>query len=92
VVQIPFPDVAGRAEIWRRIFPPTLPTDGLDLLKLARLSVSGGTIRNIALSAAFLAADAREPVRMTHVRSAARTEYAKLERPLTDSEVAGWTK
>ena len=28
---------------------------------------------------------------MTHVRSAARTEYAKLERPLTDAEVAGWT-
>ena len=48
VVQFPFPDAAGRAEIWRRIFPPTLPTDGLDLVKLARLSVSGGTIRNIA--------------------------------------------
>jgi hypothetical protein len=91
VVQFPFPDAVGRAEIWRRIFPSTLPTDGLDLATLARLSVSGGTIRNVALAAAFLAVDAGEPVRMTHVRAAARTEYAKLERPLTDAEVAGWT-
>ena len=91
VVQFPFPDAVGRAEIWRRIFPPELPTDGLDAVRLSRLTVAGGTIRNIALSAAFLAADAGEPVRMSHVLVAARTEYAKLERPLTDAEVAGWT-
>ena len=91
VVQFPFPDAAGRAEIWRRILPPQLPTDGLVPEKLARLAVSGGTIRNIALSAAFLAADAREPVRMPHILLAARTEYTKLEKPLTDAEVAGWT-
>jgi SpoVK/Ycf46/Vps4 family AAA+-type ATPase len=91
VVQFPFPDSGGRAEIWRRIFPPALPTDHLDVAKLARLTVTGGTIRNIALSAAFLAADAAEPVRMAHILSAARTEYAKLERPLTDVEVTGWT-
>ena len=91
VVQFPFPDASGRAEIWRRIFPPELPTDGLDPVKLSRLAVTGGTIRNIALSSAFLAADTEEPVRMRHVLLAARTEYAKLERPLTDTEVAGWT-
>jgi hypothetical protein len=91
VVQFPFPDADGRNEIWRGIFPPSLPTDGLDVAKLARLTVAGGTIRNIALSAAFLAADGGEPVRMSHVLLAARTEYAKLERPLTDTEVAGWT-
>ncbi|MBV9409295.1 MAG: hypothetical protein JO164_10770, partial [Candidatus Eremiobacteraeota bacterium] len=54
------------------------------------LNVSGGEIRNIALHAAFLAADAGEPVRMTHVLDAARGEYAKLERPITDAETAGW--
>ena len=32
--------------------------------QLARLNVAGGNIRNIALNAAFLAADAGEPVRM----------------------------
>ena len=40
--------------------------------KLARLNVAGGNIRNIALNAAFLAADAEEPVRMTHLLCAAR--------------------
>jgi ATPase family associated with various cellular activities (AAA) len=92
VVRFPFPDAAGRAEIWRRVLPPELPTDGLVPEKLARLGVSGGTIRNIALSAAFLAAEAGQPVRMPHVLSAARTEYVKLDKPLTDAEVAGWKK
>jgi len=90
VVQFPFPDVALRAEIWRRVFPIETPSDGLDVARLARLNVPGGNIRNIALRAAFLAADAGEPVRMTHLLSAARGEYAKMEKPLTEAEIGGW--
>ncbi|HEX3128884.1 MAG TPA: ATP-binding protein [Thermoanaerobaculia bacterium] len=90
VVQFPFPDVEQRAEIWRRIFPDETPTEGLDLDKLARLGVAGGTIRNIALSAAFLAADEGTPVRMAHLLRAARSEYVKLERSLSDAETRGW--
>lgn len=90
LMNFPFPDAAQRAEIWRRIFPPDTPTDGLDVAKLARLNVTGGTIRNIALHAAFLAADAGEPVRMAHVLRAARSVYARLEKPLTDNEIRGW--
>lgn len=90
VVQFPFPDTAQRAEIWRRIFPQNTPTVDLNTTKLAQLSVSGGNIRNIALNAAFLAADASEPVQMKHVLRAARTEYTKLEKSLTDSEIQGW--
>jgi SpoVK/Ycf46/Vps4 family AAA+-type ATPase len=88
VVPFPFPDASYRAEIWRHVFPPGTPTDGLDAVKLARLNVAGGNIRNIALNAAFLAADAGEPVRMGHVWRAARGEYAKLEKPLTEVEMA----
>jgi hypothetical protein len=91
VVQFPFPDAAQRAEIWRRIFPGETPVDGLDAVRLAQLNVTGGTIRNIALAAAFFAADRDEPVRMSHVLRAARAEHAKIEKPLTDAEVAGWT-
>ena len=58
---------AQRAEIWRRVFPAATPTDGLDPTQLARLNVAGGNIRNIALNAAFLAADAGEPVGMAHL-------------------------
>jgi hypothetical protein len=50
----------------------------------------GGNIRNIALNAAFLAADAEVPIQMGHILQAAQSEYSKLERPLTDSEIKGW--
>jgi hypothetical protein len=90
VVQFPFPDAHERAEIWRRVFPRQTPTEGLDVDRLARLNVAGGNIRNIALGAAFLAADADDRVRMAHLLDAARAEYAKLDRPLTESEIAGW--
>jgi hypothetical protein len=90
VVQFPFPDLAQRAEIWRCIFPASTPTENLDINRLARLNVTGGNIRNIALNAAFLAADAGEPVRMRHLLRAARNEYQKIEKPLTDAETEGW--
>ena len=90
VIQFPFPDPSHRTEIWRRMFPAATPTEGLDLDKLASLNVAGGNIRNIALAAAFLAAEAGDSVRMAHVLRAARAEYSKLEKPLTDSETRGW--
>jgi len=33
---------------------------------------------------------AGEPVCMAHLLRAAQTEYAKLEKPLTDAEIGGW--
>jgi ATPase family protein associated with various cellular activities (AAA)/winged helix domain-containing protein len=90
VVQFPFPGAEERAEIWRRVFPEATPKQDLYIDRLARLNVAGGNIRNIALGAAFLAADEDRPVGMAHLLRAARAEYAKLERPLTDSEIAGW--
>lgn len=90
IVQFPFPDAAQRAEIWRRIFPAKTPTEGLDISRLARLNITGGNIRNIALNAAFLAAGEGEPVRMKHMLRAARSEYTKLEKALTEAEIGGW--
>lgn len=89
-VQFPFPDAAQRTEIWRRAFPAATPTEGLQVEKLARLNLAGGHIRNLALNAAFLAADAREPVRMKHLLASAQTEFAKLEKTLSSAETAGW--
>ena len=90
IVQFPFPDATQRALIWERIFPKQMPTEKLDFKKLAKLNVAGGNIRSIALNAAFLAADAGETVQMKHLLQAAKSEYVKLERPLTDIEVKGW--
>jgi SpoVK/Ycf46/Vps4 family AAA+-type ATPase len=90
IVQFPFPDMEHRTEIWRCIFPADTPVEGLQFEQLAQLNVAGGNIRNVALNAAFLAADADQPVDMAHVLQAVRDEYAKLEKPLSNSETKGW--
>ncbi|WP_218082892.1 ATP-binding protein [Anthocerotibacter panamensis] len=90
VVEFPFPDATQRAELWRRVFPKAMPQEGLNVQQLAQLSVSGGSIRNIALNAAFIAADTGEPVMMKHILVAARSEYIKLGKGLTDAEIKGW--
>jgi SpoVK/Ycf46/Vps4 family AAA+-type ATPase len=90
VVKYPFPETAQRKEIWQRVFPKQTPIAGLDWDRLARLNVAGGNIRNIALNAAFIAADLEEPVQMRHLLEAAQAEYIKLERTLTEAEVKGW--
>ncbi len=90
MVSFPFPDASLRAEIWRSIFPPETPLEGIDVAKLASLNATGGMIQNIALHAAFLAADAGESVHMSHLLRATRSVYARLEKPLTDNETRGW--
>jgi hypothetical protein len=89
-VSFPFPDVGQREAIWRRIFPLKTPTQGLDYKKLAQLNLAGGSIRNIAMNAAFLAAESRAPVQMLHVLQAAKLEAQKIERPLSEAEIRGW--
>jgi SpoVK/Ycf46/Vps4 family AAA+-type ATPase len=90
VVDFPFPGERERAEIWRRVLPDEAPAKGLDPALLAQLTVAGGSIRNIALSGAFLAAEEGDKLQMRHLLAAARTEYLKLERSLTPGEVRGW--
>ncbi|AJE85099.1 AAA ATPase central domain-containing protein [Streptomyces albus] len=90
VVDFPFPAESERAEIWRRVLPPQAPVKDIDTALLARLTVAGGSIRNIALSGAFLAAEEGDRLQMRHMLAAAKTEYLKLERSLTPSEVRGW--
>jgi SpoVK/Ycf46/Vps4 family AAA+-type ATPase len=90
IVTFPFPDSECREAIWRRMFPSAAPLGEIDYRALARVNLPGGHIRNIALNAAFLAADDATRVEMTHLLAAARTESAKLERPLSEAETRGW--
>jgi hypothetical protein len=90
VVQFPFPDAAHRAAIWRSIFPKETPTHDLDVEKLSRLNVAGGNICNIALNAAFLAAEEGAPVRMRHLSHAAQAEYRKIEKAMSNVEIGSW--
>ncbi|MGH8720355.1 MAG: ATP-binding protein, partial [Burkholderiales bacterium] len=90
VVHFPFPDQAQRQDIWRAVFPADAPLNGIDYAKLARLDVAGGTIRNIALSAAFLAAEAGTPLGMAQLLRGAHLEAAKRDKPYSDAETRGW--
>jgi winged helix domain-containing protein/ATPase family protein associated with various cellular activities (AAA) len=85
-VDFPFPDAASRRRIWARHIPPEAPVDpALDLDRLAaQLKIAGGSIRNIVLNAAFLAADNGQRIEQRHVMHATRREYEKLGKQLGD--------
>ena len=87
VVDFPLPGPAEREQIWRRVFPHGAPLDGVDPALLARLPLAGGAIRNVALNAAFLAAEAGSAITAAHVVTALRAEYRKLERPAGEIDV-----
>jgi hypothetical protein len=80
VVDFPMPVLNERTAIWRRVFPAGAPQQGVDIDALARLPLSGGAIRNVALNAAFLAAEAEQAITQSHIVAALRAEYRKLER------------
>lgn len=81
VVSFPFPNEKNRKEIWKRVFPKSVPLSNIDFDRLAQLDVAGGHIRNIALAASIIAADQGVPVGMAQLASAAKEEYGKMERP-----------
>jgi AAA+ superfamily predicted ATPase len=82
VVDFPMPAAQERRQIWDRCLPKGAPTSpDLDLDFLAEhFDLSGGTIRNAALTAAFLAAEARSPISMAAAVTALRRELNKLGR------------
>jgi hypothetical protein len=86
IVNLPFPGQEERALIWHKVFPPETPRDGLDYSRLAHFNLTGGNIHNIALNAAFLAAQAGSPVTMPLLLSAARAEFRKLEKPVNEAD------
>ncbi|HLP91147.1 MAG TPA: ATP-binding protein [Nostocaceae cyanobacterium] len=90
IVKFNFPDIREREVIWQRIFPANVPTKGLNYAKLAQLSVAGRNIRNIALNAAFIAAEAGEELMLKHIKLAAQSEFQKIGKVLTESDFQGW--
>ena len=86
-IEFPMPDDDQRRAIWELSFPPSAPTTELDLDFLARqFRISGGAIRNAALSAGFLAAEAGGPITMDVVVLALKREFQKLGRLRTEVE------
>lgn len=69
VVEFPVPNAAHREQLWRGMFPPQAPvSEDVDFKFLAeQFSLAGGDIRNIVLSAAFLAAKDGSAIQMRHL-------------------------
>jgi hypothetical protein len=86
VINFPLPAPAQRERIWRGIFPQQTPLGEIDWERLARFNLSGGSIQNIALNAAFLAARAGQEVGMPLLLEATRNELRKLEKPVSEAD------
>ena len=85
-IDFPVPDETSRAAIWRSVFPPETPVDDLDVEFLSSFELTGGNIRNVALTAAFLAADDGGRVEMDHVVAAAKREFRKMGKLVPPAE------
>lgn len=87
-VDFPLPGVTERLRIWQQVLADTVPlAPDIDLAQVSRrYDISGGSIVNMALAAAFLAADDDTPLGMHHIAAAARREFDKLGR----REVSGF--
>jgi SpoVK/Ycf46/Vps4 family AAA+-type ATPase len=88
VINFPFPGATERRAIWASAFPNATPRDGMDLEQLARLGLSGGSIQNVAMNAAFLAAEGGKSVDMPTLMEAVRMEMRKLERSTSGARTA----
>jgi hypothetical protein len=81
VVDFPFPEPPDRERLWRRLLPAHARLGEEDIAFLAeRFKLAGGSIRNVALAGALLAAEEGVPIAMEHLVRAVALEYDKLGR------------
>lgn len=80
IIDFPVPDEKQREQIWKIIFPNTTPVSKeIDYGFLSeRLQITGGNIKNIALSAAFYAAEESSNINMRHTMLATKRELQKM--------------
>jgi SpoVK/Ycf46/Vps4 family AAA+-type ATPase len=88
IVDFPMPEAPDRERLWRNHLRPELPqVDDLDLEFMARsFRLAGGNIRNVAVGAAFLAAEAGRAVSMIDLVRETEREYRKLGRLVVEAE------
>jgi SpoVK/Ycf46/Vps4 family AAA+-type ATPase len=92
-IEFPFPNERDRRRIWQGVWPEATPRSSeLDLNWMARqFDLAGGSIRNIAVGAAFLAAENSGTVKMFHLLHATRREYQKMGKVVLDGEFGSVT-
>ncbi|MGQ9683345.1 MAG: ATP-binding protein [Anaerolineae bacterium] len=89
-VDFPFPEEADRLRIWQTLFPPGVPrADDIDLPVLARrYRLAGGSIRNVLVSAAYLAAADGRMVSQAHLLHGVRREMQKMGRLMVEDDAS----
>lgn len=92
IVEFPMPDEVHRERMWRKFIPPQAPVDdGIDFTFLARqFRLSGGNIKNIVVSAAYLASTNGGRIGMSHMVRAAWREHKKIGRVLSESDIGDY--
>ena len=88
IVDFPLPEIDDRRRLWERNLSAGAPkADDIDVDFLARqFALSGGNIRNVAVGAAFLAAEAGRPLGMENLVHETAREYRKLGRMCVEAE------
>jgi rhodanese-related sulfurtransferase len=88
IVDFPVPDAGLRRSLWDGCLGPHVPRgEDLDLDFCARaFEFSGGAIRSVVITAAYLAADKGGQVGMAELITAVHREYRKLGRLLLERE------
>ncbi|MFA5253215.1 MAG: AAA family ATPase [Methanoregula sp.] len=86
-VEFAMPEKDIRMAIWKHAFPKKTPVSPeLDFRFLSGFKITGGNIRNIAISSAFLAAADSGTVTMRHLVMATKREFQKIGRLYTHDE------
>ncbi len=87
-VEFPFPEEEDRYRIWQKAFPKAAPlSEDINLAFMARqFKITGGNIKNIVLSAAFLAAEDLGTITMQHLIRATKREYQKMGKLCTEAD------
>jgi hypothetical protein len=82
VIDFPFPEEEDRYRIWKTLFPASIPHDPeLDFHYLAHsYRLAGGNIRNIIVSAAYMAATDGQSVTLDHLLHGVKREMQKMGR------------
>jgi hypothetical protein len=90
VVDFPVPDESARLALWQRCMSPPVPARrDLDLDFYARaFPLSGGNIRSAAITAAYLAAEAKSEIDERHITAAIQQEFRKLGRLLPEKDAS----
>ena len=80
VVDFQAPDESERRTLWLKALPTDAPQNEVDIDFCARFKLSGADIRSVSLGAAFMAADEKKSISMSHVVTALFDEMRKQGR------------